>query len=476
MTPKQQELLRIIRNTVVHEGRKPTFKEMRDYMKVTSNQTIIDWLTALEKQKYLSWKEGKVQGVNLNTNPAHPAQHSSVTRRKDPSEFTKNAIETLAKRAAQACSNPDCRRPTSGSHSDKDKAVVVGKAAHIRGQHRGSARYDESMTDEERGDILNGIWLCSVCHDAVDRDEKKYTVDLLQQWRQDHENAVSRAMLSSFGFRYDSPIAATAKADVLEDENIKKAMEAWGQGDIKTALKYSQDAYYIGTDEIKLQAITNMVLLSHDPKEELTRASYYISLCEEGISLAKSINDLSTASVLKAHEAFYLQNRAFSNSIEVYRETQTRQLVGYPTMSNAQVKQLLEFINKDAVEIDRLLNEAQIDSYNTKNYQAMAHVKMTTGNVIGMTYFFTKHLGGDTGQIEHGTVKALTDAKSIYEKLGDKEGIGNSLHNLANNLRFFGDVERAKKYAAEALKIAQEIGYKELEAKAKELLEDRLNG
>lgn len=52
----------------------------------------------------------------------------------------------LAKRAAQICSNPSCRRPTSGPHHDPSKALNLGEAAHIRGAHPGSARFD-SLVD-----------------------------------------------------------------------------------------------------------------------------------------------------------------------------------------------------------------------------------------------------------------------------------------------------------------------------------------
>lgn len=476
VTPKQMQLLRFIRNSIVHERRKPTFREMRDYMGVSSNQTLIDWIVALEKQNYLIWKKGEVHGVNLKEKISQKKDEPSLkkmSRKKDPGEFSQKIVDILAKRAAQTCSNPQCRRPTSGPHSEKDKSVIVGKAAHIKGQRPGSARYDATMTDEQRGDISNGIWLCGVCHDAVDKDEAKYTVEVLQAWRREHENEVNKAILSSLGLRHETPITATVKADVLEDENIKKAIQAWGKGDIINAFQYSQDAYYTSSGEVKLQAIVNMILLSHD---QLQRASYYISLCNEGIALADSLSDLSTMAVLKAHKSYYLQNRAFSNSLEVYKETQTRRLVGFPTMTNVELNRLIEVVKQDATEIDRLVNEAQTDAYNTRSYSTLAHVKMTIGNVVGMTYFFTKHLGEDTGQIEHLTIRALTEAKEIYAKLEDKEGIGNALHNLANNLRFFGDVERAKRCAAGALKIAKEIGYKELEMKATQLLEDRLKG
>ena len=214
-----------------------------------------------------------------------------------------------------------------------------------------------------------------------------------------------------------------------------------------------------------------MVLLSQD---QIKRVEYYASLCDEGIILASKINDISTRAVLKVHKAYFLQHRAFSNSLLVYQETQIRSMVGYPTMSDVQLKQLIDAIQLDTKEINALTNDAQKDAYESKSYSALAHVKMTAGNTIGLTYFIIKQLGLDTGQTEHMTIRLLSEAKDIYEKLGDKEGIGNALHNIANNLRFFGDIPRAKALASEALQIAKETGYKELEVKAAELLKDRL--
>jgi hypothetical protein len=106
----------------------------------------------------------------------------------DFSEYTK---QTLAKRAGQVCSNPDCPRPTSGPHSDENKAVNLGEAAHIRAARPGPARYDASMTDSERSAISNGIWLCKECARKIDLDEAKYPVALLLQWKSIHEQWIS---------------------------------------------------------------------------------------------------------------------------------------------------------------------------------------------------------------------------------------------------------------------------------------------
>jgi hypothetical protein len=106
--------------------------------------------------------------------------------------FSKDTIETLAKRAGLICANPDCKAPTSGPHSDETKAVNLGEAAHIKGAELGSARYDASMSPAERASITNGIWLCSRCHTLVDRDERRFTVDVLYAWKRQHESEMAQ--------------------------------------------------------------------------------------------------------------------------------------------------------------------------------------------------------------------------------------------------------------------------------------------
>ncbi len=65
MTPKQLELLKFIRNTIAHRGDGPTFKEMKGHMNVTSNQTIDDFLSALERDGYITINQGKQRGIMI---------------------------------------------------------------------------------------------------------------------------------------------------------------------------------------------------------------------------------------------------------------------------------------------------------------------------------------------------------------------------------------------------------------------------
>jgi hypothetical protein len=107
-------------------------------------------------------------------------------------DFLEPTKQTLAKRAGQVCSNPDCRRTTSGPHSEDDKSVNLGEAAHIKAARYKQARYNSNMTDEDRRDISNGIWLCKECARKIDLDEAQYPVELLIDWKKKHEDWISK--------------------------------------------------------------------------------------------------------------------------------------------------------------------------------------------------------------------------------------------------------------------------------------------
>lgn len=96
--------------------------------------------------------------------------------------FNQPVVDKLKARVAHRCSNPGCRVPTSAPSGD-DSINSIGVAAHICAASPGGPRYNKSMTVVERKSIDNAIWLCSNCSIDIDRDEKRYSVCLLKEWR-----------------------------------------------------------------------------------------------------------------------------------------------------------------------------------------------------------------------------------------------------------------------------------------------------
>ena len=117
----------------------------------------------------------------------------------------------LALLSGNRCAMPSCHRPLSELRGDD--VVLVGEAAHIAGQHGGgargrpSARFDPTLTREQRNSLTNLLYVCRNCHAEIDahpHGEREYPVQRLLAIKADHESAVATAMeeaMASVSFR-----------------------------------------------------------------------------------------------------------------------------------------------------------------------------------------------------------------------------------------------------------------------------------
>ncbi|MDE0556630.1 MAG: HNH endonuclease [Candidatus Poribacteria bacterium] len=112
----------------------------------------------------------------------------------------------LALRSGNRCALPDCGQSLSPD-SESGNPIRVGVAAHIAGEHGGgtreqrSARYDPKMTEKERNDYNNLIYICPTCHekiDAIPQGEMDYPVERLRKIKREHEQTVRDAIADAF--------------------------------------------------------------------------------------------------------------------------------------------------------------------------------------------------------------------------------------------------------------------------------------
>ena len=104
----------------------------------------------------------------------------------DRDEFPRRVVILLAARAGHTCSNPNCRRPTSGPDSEQG-TMNIGVAAHISAAAPGGPRFDSQLTSIERSAASNGIWLCQSCAKLIDSDPVQFMPDLLLSWKESSE-------------------------------------------------------------------------------------------------------------------------------------------------------------------------------------------------------------------------------------------------------------------------------------------------
>ncbi len=132
-------------------------------------------------------------------------------------DFSSRTINALSRRAGFRCSNPDCRRLTVGSNEIKDKSTLVGVGAHITAASPGGARYNSTLTSDERCSIDNGIWLCANCSTLIDKDEKKFPVDILNKWKAGIEKETADEL------RNNKRVAAPIEEVIVKETFTEKA-------------------------------------------------------------------------------------------------------------------------------------------------------------------------------------------------------------------------------------------------------------
>jgi hypothetical protein len=148
-------------------------------------------------------------------------------------EFSQRTLDVLAKRVGVRCSNPGCRKLTTGPRSDAGRIVCIGVGAHITAASPGGKRYDASLTSELRASEDNGIWLCQNCGKLVDNDDVRYTVALLREWR-------SRAEAAALA-EIEGTVAALPE-DAAELE-ITIGGKIFGDGQLRSSKGYDSSGY-----------------------------------------------------------------------------------------------------------------------------------------------------------------------------------------------------------------------------------------
>ncbi len=104
-------------------------------------------------------------------------------------DFLQQTLDTLAKRVGARCSNPRCRKLTTGPRSEASRSVNIGVGAHITAAAPGGPRFDPLLTADQRRAIENGIWLCQNCAKLVDNDSTLYPAGRLREWKIGAEQA-----------------------------------------------------------------------------------------------------------------------------------------------------------------------------------------------------------------------------------------------------------------------------------------------
>lgn len=104
----------------------------------------------------------------------------------------------LAFRSGDLCAFPGCNRRLTVDGGQESQPAVIGQAAHIAGEKPGAARYNESMTDQQRNHCDNLIYLCCDHHTQIDKQVNDFSVEALLDMKAKHEQCIREATNDAF--------------------------------------------------------------------------------------------------------------------------------------------------------------------------------------------------------------------------------------------------------------------------------------
>ncbi|TSC96148.1 MAG: repressor LexA [Parcubacteria group bacterium Athens0714_26] len=65
ITEKQKNVLELIYESIMSSGFPPTFADLKELLSLSSNQAVLNYLIALEKQGFIKREEGQARGIRI---------------------------------------------------------------------------------------------------------------------------------------------------------------------------------------------------------------------------------------------------------------------------------------------------------------------------------------------------------------------------------------------------------------------------
>lgn len=137
--------------------------------------------------------------------------------------------------SAGICYWPACGKPLLANVNGE--YFIDLDIAHICALKKSGPRYDPDMTDAQRNDFPNVIFLCRSHHKAVDANNgKDYPVETLRMWKNQRETSAQASMSSQ------SPVTAELlekcinQAIAERNERIENTLDRLEKNDVEAAL------------------------------------------------------------------------------------------------------------------------------------------------------------------------------------------------------------------------------------------------
>lgn len=263
------------------------------------------------------------------------------------------------------------------------------------------------------------------------------------------------------------------KEAAVKDQALKEVITLRESADRVAAKRALRALIYRSTNPmVQINAVIALMDFFDPMADDLADLA---NLCESARGAARRTGSKSAEAYLLAQRGYYQSFEFGMLLAERYAQMMAEQQIGL-SLENPSVvaerQRRLEQLSKGFTEA---FSGALELAGASKSGPAIAAVLISIGNAAGQRTITLMQTGPRAAfEHERDTCKrALLAAKDIYAQLGDEHGVANAQFNLANQIRFVGEVEEAKALVDAVIPIAEKYGDEDMRKKVG-LLEERL--
>lgn len=132
-------------------------------------------------------------------------------------------------RSGNLCAFPNCKKELVMDISETDDISVVGEEAHIVAREPNGPRGSYPLDSEHRDKYANLVLMCSTHHKVIDEHPLNYSVELLHEYKTNHENWVKQNLKIDNAKQREDEIYASYLDDFIKLADIEnyKAWTSW---------------------------------------------------------------------------------------------------------------------------------------------------------------------------------------------------------------------------------------------------------
>ena len=212
-------------------------------------------------------------------------------------QYTQKTLKILFGSSGNQCAHPECTNNVIEPATEKSDAAVIAQICHIYAFSTNGPRGKAGLTNEELNSPENLILLCPNHHVVVDKQHETYPVELLKQWKREHEakvreNQISAGLYSvweNMFFRSDLP-KELVDEKINNEIDILRKSRRFGEFDsarpsLELAEKLVKGELSVGTDAVRRYALAwcARILSTQklDKAEEYLKHAKELGTCEE---------------------------------------------------------------------------------------------------------------------------------------------------------------------------------------------------